>query len=211
MKNINEILADFGLSVPEDKQEDFNSAFAANYKTVSEFEKKIGKTEADRDKWKEKAETAENTLKGFEGADIETMKNDLATWKKKAEDLEADYEKRIYERDFEDALKIGLDAHKFTSESAKRSIMAEIRDAGLKLKNGKILGLDDAIKQAKENDPGAFVDENKQHLEDQKAKFTDRLKIEPGQKLSRDEIAKIKDPIKRQAYIAANIEQYRKG
>lgn len=206
MKNISDILQAFGVSIPAEKQEDFNREFLANYKTINDYNKKVQRLEGDAENWKERAETAENTLKSFEGVDIETVKGELATWKKKAEDAETEYNSRIYERDFNDALKIGLNAHEFTSESARRSIMAEIKEAGLKLKDGKILGLDDAIQQAKEKDPGAFVDKQQKTLEESKKKFTDPMSRDIGgqNKTKKDEIMSIADRKERRLAIAKN-------
>lgn len=172
MKSISEILSEMGLEIPEDKQADFNKAVAENYKTVAEFQKKVGKVEEERDGWKTKAENAENTLKGFEGVDLEKINKDIEDWKKKAEDAEKEYTRRISERDFNDALAAGVGKYKFTSEAAKRSVMEEVRKKGLTMSDGKILGLDDAIGQIKEADAGAFVDEEEEELEGQRAKFT---------------------------------------
>ena len=175
MKNISEILKEIGLEIPEEKQNDFNTAFSENYKTVNEFNKRVGKVEEERDGWKAKAETAETTLKGFEGVDLEKIKSDLADWKTKAETAEKDYQKKIAERDFNDALTAGVGKYKFTSEAAKRAVMAEIKKKGLTMSDGKILGLDDAIGQIKEADKGAFVDEEEEELEAGRARFTEPM------------------------------------
>lgn len=172
MKNISEILKEIGLEIPEDKQNDFNTAFSENYKTVNEFQKRVGKVEEERDGWKTKAETAETTLRGFEGVDLDKIKGDLEAWKTKAETAEREYQKKISERDFNDALNAGIGKYKFTSESAKKAVMAEIRKKGLTMSEGKILGLDDAIGQIKEADKGAFVNEEEEELEGNRARFT---------------------------------------
>lgn len=141
-------------------------------KDITKLQKENEKLTADRDTWKEKAETAEATLKGFEGVDLETMQRELSDWKKKAEDAEKNAQAQIYERDFSDALKAELESVKFSSEAAKRAIMAEIKDSGLKLKDGKILGLNDLISQMKEKDASAFVDEEQQKAQQNAARFT---------------------------------------
>ena len=174
MQNIETILKEYGLEIPEDKREEFRIKFHENYKTVNDY----GKLEADRDTWKEKAETAESTLKGFEGVDLETMQKELAEWKTKAENAENEAKKQIYDRDFADALKAELEDVKFTSEAAKRDVMAQIKAAELKLKDGKILGLSDLIDQIKKADASAFVDEKQQELENNRARFTTTAK--PG-------------------------------
>ena len=109
---------------------------------------------------------------------METMQKELADWKTKAENAESEAKKQIYDRDFADALKAELEDVKFTSEAAKRDVMAQIKAAELKLKDGKILGLSALIDQIKKADASAFVDEKQQELENNRARFTTAAK--PG-------------------------------
>lgn len=212
MQNIIEICKEFGMEIPAEKQSELTKKVAENYVTKAEHEKKIGKLETDRDTWKEKAETAETTLKGFEGVDLETMKRDLAEWQKKAADAEKNAQAQIYERDFADALKTELESVKFTSESAKRDVMSQIKAAELNLKDGKILGLSDLIEQIKKTDASAFVDEQQERLEAGRARFTTAQKPGSGAKtMTRDDILAIKDPHERQSKIAEHIDLFRKG
>lgn len=214
MQNIEAILAELGIEVPSDKKGDLTKKVSENYVTKAEHEKKIGKAETERDNWKSKAETAEETLKKFDGVDLETMQTELNTWKQKAETAAKDYEQKIYERDFSDALKTELESVKFSSDAAKRAVMAEIKESGLKLKDGKILGLSDLIGQIKEKDASAFVDEQQQKAQQQAARFT-----VPGTGKStggsgtttKKDIMSIKDPTERQAAIAENLSLFGKG
>ncbi len=181
-------------------------------KDVSKLQKENEKLIADRDKEKERADTAEETLKKFDGVDVETMQAELATWQQKAKDAEKDYADKLAQRDFEDALKEEISSYKFTSEAAKKAIMAEIREAGLKVKDGKILGLSDLLAQMKEKDASAFVDEKQEQLEAGRAKpFTGPLNSGGGsKKLTREEIEAIKDPAEMQQRIAENIHLFRR-
>ena len=214
MQKLIETLKEFGIEIPADKQSEVKSALSKHYKNAAEYDKTIKKLEADRDTWKEKAETAEATLKGFEGVDLETMQKELADWKTKAENAENEAKKQIYDRDFADALKAELEDVKFTSEAAKRDVMAQIKAAELKLKDGKILGLSDLIDQIKKADASAFVDEKQQELENNRARFTTATKPGSGAKvgaMTRKEIEDIKDPRERQAAIAQNLGLFGKG
>lgn len=207
MQNINEIMKEFGVEIAADKQADFTKKVTENYLTRAEHEKKLGKAETDRDGWKEKAEAAENTLKNFEGVDLETMQRELGDWKQKAENAERDYQQKIEQREFEDALKAEVDGMKFTSESAKKAVLASIKEAGLKVKDGKILGLSDLVGQLKETDPNAFVNEEQAALEQNKARFTQPVNKaslgKPGSMTKKD-IMDIKDATERQQAIAEN-------
>lgn len=206
MQNIEQILSEFGIEVPADKKANLLKKVAENYKTIAEHEKATERLGADRDKWKAQAETAEATLKGFEGIDPAKIQSELNTWKKKAEDAEKNAQAQIYERDFNDALKEQTNAIKFSSEAAKKSVMAEIKEAGLKMKDGKILGLNDLIDSIKKSDASAFVDEKQQRLEQNRANFTTTSSTGgTGGTMTREQILSIKDGVARQRAIAENI------
>lgn len=184
-----------------------------NGKDLKKLQKENENLATDRDAWKEKAETAEETLKGFEGIDPEQVQTELATWKKKAEDAKKDRDQKLYERDFSDALKAELDGVKFTSDAAKRSVMADIKEAGLKLKDGKILGLNDLIAQMKEKDASAFVDEEQENAQRNAAHFGPVTaprgqQTPPGGTKTREEILSIKDRAERQKAISENISLF---
>lgn len=209
MQKLIETLGSFGIEIPEDKQADVKKALSEHYKNAGEVTKTLTKVESERDAWKERAETAENTLKSFEGIDPESIKGELATWKQKAADAEKAYNDKIYERDFADALKTALEDVEFSSASAKKAVMADIKEAGLKLKDGKILGLNDLLEQMKKDDASAFVDEGQKQAEHNQARFTTSLsKNTPPGKLTKDDIMNIKDAGERQAAIASNMSLF---
>lgn len=209
MQKLIETLKSFGIEIPADKQADVKKALSEHYKNAGEYSKVVSKLETERDTWKEKAETAETTLKGFEGVDLETMQRELSDWKKKAEEAEENAKQQLYERDFADALKTEFDGIKFSSEAAKRAIMAEVKESGLKLKDGKILGLSDLISQMKEKDASAFIDEEQQRAQQNAARFTQPMgKQNQGGAMTKDQIMSIKDASERQAAIAANMSLF---
>lgn len=190
--------------------EQISYVMAENGKSISKLQDENKKLKDDVEALKKRAENAEETLKGFEGKDFDAMTKELAEYKKKAEESKAEYDKAIYDRDFNDALKTELEGYKFSSESAKKAVMNEIKNAGLKLSNGKILGLSDLIGQIKETDAGAFVDEDKENAEKNKARFTDTKGGNGGSngKLTKDEIMKIKDASERQKAIAEHMDLF---
>ncbi len=210
MQNIHEILKKYGVEIPVESKADFDKEVAANYKTVAEHEKKLGKVEGERDNYKEQLDTAQETLKSFEGVDLATIQSELSTWKTKAENAEKDYNAKLEARDFEDALKTDIERYKFSSNAAKNAVIEEVRKAGLKAKNGKILGFDDLMETIKAADASAFVTER----DENRARFTEPkpnggVSAAPG--ITRGEIMQIKDPVARQKAIGQNIHLFRKG
>lgn len=155
MTNILEICKQHNIELANEKA--FESAVLENYITRAEHDKKLSKAEADRDKWKTQAENAEETLKGFEGIDPQKIQQEISDWKAKVENAERDYQAKLEEREFEDILKTALGEIKFSSESAKKAIAAEVRAAGLKVRNGQILGFNDLIEGLKKTDAAAFA------------------------------------------------------
>jgi len=205
MKNINEIMREYGVTVPEDKTEAFNKAVNENYKTIVEFDKKVAKLELERDTQKERADSAEATLKSFDGVDVEAFKKQIADANEKAEQIAKDYESKIYDRDFADAIAKSLEGTKFTSTYAKDAVIKSIKDSGLKLSEGKILGLNDLLTQLKEKDPTAFVDDKQAKAEASKAKFTTpTAHPASGKTMTKEEILAIKDRNERRIAMVQN-------
>ena len=205
MKNFMDILSDAGIEVAEDKVEALNKALNENYKTVAEFDKRIKRLETERDGYKDQLDTATESLKNFEGVDIESLNAQIAEAQKRAKEAEDGYKARLEERDFEDTLKAEMAKYKFSSKAAEKSVYEQVRGAGLKCVDGKIMGLNDYIATLKENDADAFVDED----EKEKAKFTASMNGGDGSKYkSAEEIMKIKNTAERQAAIASNIELF---
>lgn len=153
-------------------EEQISFVMAENGKDIKKAKDDLKAMTDDRDQWKSKAETAEDALNKFDGIEPDKIRAELDEWKQKAADAEKEAQKQIAERDFADALKAELDGISFSSEAAKRAITAEIKGAGLTLKNGKILGLNDLITQLKESDASAFVDDSAEKAKQQQAKFT---------------------------------------
>lgn len=202
MQKLIETLKSFGIEIPEDKQADVKRTLSEHYKNAGEVTRILSKVEGERDSWKERAETAEATLKSFDGVDVDGMKQSIADWKAKAEKAEQDAKEQLYQRDFADVLKTELESVKFSSEAAKKAIMAEIKEAGLTMKNGKILGLSDLLEQMKKEDASAFVDESQQKAQQNAARFTTSIQKGSGtggtltkedfKKMSLDERIKLK-------------------
>lgn len=74
MKNIYEILKEFGLEVPEDKKTEFDKAWKENYRTKSEYDNAVTK----RDEYKASLDTVNEKLKEFEGVDVDDLKGQIA-------------------------------------------------------------------------------------------------------------------------------------
>lgn len=175
--NIIEKLKQFNVEVTPEMEK----AFSGDFLSELEVNKKLSKAENDRDSWKQRAETAEETLKGFEGKDFDTITKERDEWKKKAEDVEKEYSAKEAEREKRSLVEEAMTGIEFTSESAKKAITAQIYE-GVSVKNGKLIGFNDLLEDAKKNDASAFVNKEQQNLEQNKARFTTSMNNQNGGK-----------------------------
>ena len=203
--NIIEKLKQFNVEVTPDMEK----AFSGEFLSEKEVEKKISKAENDRDSWKQRAETAEETLKGFEGKDLNAMQKEIDDWKEKATKAESEYNTKMAEHEKQELLKEAFADIEFTSESAKKAIMAQIAE-GVSVNNGKLIGFNDLLEDAKKNDASAFVNKEQQNLEQNKAKFTTPMNNQSGKvgTMTKDEIMAIKDRGERREAMMAHKELF---
>lgn len=131
-------------------------------------EKELGKVAADRDGLKADNEALKGRL-AERDKDMEALKKtagDAEATGEKLADLQAKYEadtkkyqEQIAARDYSDAVRSTVEAKgvKFTSKAAERAFIADLREKGLKLDNGTLLGFDEFLAAQKQADPEAFL------------------------------------------------------
>lgn len=122
--------------------------FAMNGTELNDLKQQITTLTAERD-------TARNNLsdanKKLEGYDPE--------WRTKAEKAENDAKAQVEELQKDFAAQTAAAGVKFSSESAKRAFLSDLKAKNLTLQDGKLLGFDDYVASYKKTDPGAFAPE----------------------------------------------------
>ncbi|WP_085832865.1 phage scaffolding protein [Clostridium merdae] len=111
----------------------------------------------ERDDYKERLEAANQQIEQFKGLNVEQIQQAADDWKQKYETAESDYQKKLAERDYNDAALAALSDVNFTSKAAKSSFLSMLKEKQLKLDGGKLIGFDDILTQAKTDDPSAFA------------------------------------------------------
>lgn len=139
MKNIFEIMKDYGLEVPEDKKKDFEKAVLENYKTAADYEKQTDKVT----NLTEQLNEAKDAMKKFEGVDPEGLKNQIADLNQKLTDKETEYQNKLADRDFQDSVKSMIAKYKGKNEKA---IMALLDMETLKASKNQNEDLENAFK-----------------------------------------------------------------
>nr|DAZ26009.1 MAG TPA: minor structural protein [Caudoviricetes sp.] len=100
-----------------------------------------------------------NKLKGFEGMDVDKIKQEVKNWQEKYDKDTADLQAKLDAQTYDHALDAYLGGYKFTSDLARRGVEKEMKAKGFKLEEGKFLGADDYMKSVMEANPAAFEQE----------------------------------------------------
>lgn len=199
MKDIFTILSGLEIAIPEDKKEGLRKAVSENYKTVADYQKKVDALE----KAEAEANTAREAIAKFEGIDPAKLKEEVETYKKAAKDIEDKYKAEADARAFGEAAEELLKGYTFSSNAAKSYVMARLKESGLKVIDGSIMGGKDFMTKLQSEDAEAFKASDA-------PRFTTRVNNQPadGKVLSKSEIMKIKDHSERNKawvdYLKAN-------
>ena len=120
------------------------------------------------DNLNEQKKDLENQLKETNDKVQELSKVDNEELKQKIVDLQKKYDEDTkalndkYEaREYDIKLKDYAKDLKFSSNSAKKSFMNDLKEKELKFEDDKLVGFDDFVSSYKENDPTAFIEEEK--------------------------------------------------
>ena len=203
MKNIHTILSEIGISIPDDKKADFDKAVVENYKTSAEFEKKVNRLTEDLDAEKKRADTAVETLKGFEGKDFDAITRERDEWKKKHDDLEASHKKEQEDREFSATLEAVITESKGKNAKAITALLDMDKLRASKNQQADIKAALDALR----TESGYLFEDN-----GGAAKFTSQKGQAPGGGArTREEIMNIPDRAERRAAMAQNQHLFIKG
>lgn len=126
MKNIFEIMKEYGFEVPEDKRKEFEAAVLENYKTVSDYNNQ----QAALDTANEKLKTSEDAVKGlndkldeFKGADVSGLKQKIEELTEDLKKKDEEYQRQLSDRDFNDLLKDSISQAKGRNAKAITALL----------------------------------------------------------------------------------------
>lgn len=195
MKNIHTILSEAGITVPEDKKAAFDKAVAENYKTAAEHEKKVNRLTEDLTAATKRADTAEETLKGFEGKDFDAITRDRDEWQRKHNDLVESHRRETEEREFNEGLSAAITEAKGKSPKAIMALLDLEKLRGSKNQEKDIKAALDSLR----TESGYLFEDN-----GGAPKFTDPKGNggSNGKTVTREEIMSITDRAERRAEMA---------
>lgn len=126
MKNIFEIMKEYGLEVPEDKRKEFEAAVLENYSTRSDYEKQKTALDSAGEKLKTSDETMkrlEKELEEYKDADVSGLKKQIEDLKDDLEKKDEEYQRQISDRDFDDLLKESISQAKGRNAKAITALL----------------------------------------------------------------------------------------
>lgn len=170
MADITEILKQSGVEIPEENKETFLKEFRASYKSTAEL-----------DKIREKKESLESRISelnqvvdGYKKVDLEGLKKEISDWKTKYENADKEYTAKFNKQ----LLANAFTGFKFSSKTAKEGIFSKALSSDkIKFDNESVKGLDDFIKDMKEQDPTAFANEQE---EEKTPKYSRSISSKPN-------------------------------
>lgn len=126
MKNIFEIMKEYGLEVPEDKKKDFEKAVLENYKTQTDYDNQTKKLDAANETIKAN-DTAmkdlQTQLDGFKDVDVTGLNKRISDLEEEKKNIQKDYDSKIADRDFSDLVKESIAAAKGKNPKAIMALL----------------------------------------------------------------------------------------
>lgn len=155
--DINEILAEVGITVPEEKVQQFNKLVRTNYKSAAEVNKLRGEIDNLKESVSKLTVDNENLTKSNKGVeDIETKhKTEIESLTAKI----AEYEGKLKDIELTKTIKGYFKDSKFISKRVEDSVIEEIKKKNFEFKDGKLEGIDAYIEELKK-ESNVFETEN---------------------------------------------------
>lgn len=123
------------------------------------MEKHAEEHSAEIAKLQEQLSAANNQIKEFQSMNIEEIKASAAAWQEKYAASEKAWQEKLAGLKYEAAAKDAIADIKFSSNSAKRAFLSDLKAKNLTLEDNKLTGFSDFLNSYKESDPDAFAPE----------------------------------------------------
>lgn len=158
MQNYEQILAELGIEVSEDKKSDLKKKMSENYKTVADYDKQVKK----KDEYKISLDDVQTRLAELEKEDVDGLKDKITTLTQELADEKEARAKEAKQTELRDKVKDFLSDKKFVNAITEDSIRSQMIQK-LEEENGK--NAEDVFKEltTKDGKPieNILVDEKK--------------------------------------------------
>ena len=130
-----------------------------NGKSIENLKKENEKLKTEKEGLETQLQEANSKIEGFSQIDVEKIKAEVDEWKEKYETDTKNLKDSLTQKDYDYKVNELTNNIKFSSNSAKRAFIEDLKEKGLKLEDNKLLGFDDFVKAYQETDPNAFMKE----------------------------------------------------
>lgn len=158
MQNYEQILAELGIEIPEEKKAELKKRHAENYKTVADYNKQVEK----KDEYKTSLDDVQTRLAELEKEDVDGLKTKITTLTQELADEKEARAKEAKQTELRDKVKDFLSDKKFVNAITEDSIRSQMIQK-LEEENGK--NAEDVFKEltTKDGKPieNILVDEKK--------------------------------------------------
>ena len=201
MKNIEQILKEAGIEVTDEQKAAVNKGVTENYRTVVDYDKQVKKTEkaeGERDTLQGQLADAQETLKSFDGVDVEGFKKKISDLEDQIKKRDEDAKAEALSREQKKVLDAKFDELEIKSPLIRETLFGKVTGKdGLPFRNGEFPGLADYLSKLNEENhfyqtedekkaaaEKAAEEEAKEKAAGSAPKFTD--KSEPKQTPAKD-------------------------
>ncbi len=149
MKNIHEILKEYGLEVPAEQKSAFDKAWKENYRTKSEYDNAISQ----RDNYKSSLDDVNAKLKEFEGVDVKDLQGQITKLQGDLKAKDDEYAAKEADRMFMDSIK---EAVKTAGGRNEKAVIAMLDIDALKESKNQSDDIKTALENVKKSDGYLF-------------------------------------------------------
>lgn len=149
MKNIYEILKEYGLEVPEDKKADFDKAWKENYRTISDYDKVVSQ----RDNYKTSLDDVNAQLEEFKDVDVKDLQGQIIKLQGDLKAKDDEYAAKEADRMFMDSVK---EAVKTAGGRNEKAVIAMLDIDALKKSKNQSDDIKAALENVKKSDGYLF-------------------------------------------------------
>lgn len=149
MKNIYDILTEFGLELPAEKKAAFEKAWKENYRTKADYDN----VAEQRDNYKSQYDTVSGELRKFEGVDPEGLQNEIKRLQDDLKKKDDEYAQKEADRAFTETLTRAI---KEVGGRNEKAVMALLDVETLKASKDQTEDIKKALETAKESDAYLF-------------------------------------------------------
>lgn len=154
MKNIEQILKEAGIEVTDEQKSAVNKAVTENYRTINDYNNQVKKTEkaeGERDTLQGQLTDAQETLKSFDGVDVDGFKQKISDLEAQIKKRDDDAKAEALSREQKKVLDAKLDELGVTAPLMREMLFGKVTGKdGLPFRNGEFPGLADYLSKLNE-------------------------------------------------------------